>query len=290
MIKQFYEKHCRLVDKSLNKYMPKSGKIPAIIHESMRYSVFAGGKRLRPVLTLASGTVFGADIKTCMPAACAIELVHTYSLIHDDLPCMDNDDYRRGMLTNHKKFGENIAVLAGDALLTESFHIISKYSDPKHTPELVRLLSYYSSTEGMLGGQVLDILNEGSKPDIKTVKTIHLKKTAALIKCSIMMGAVCAGITGKKMKLIESFGNKIGLGFQIVDDVLDIVSTTEELGKPVGSDIEKNKMTYPSVIGIEKSLELANTMLRDSLKILDNFKENTELLKGIAELLILRKK
>ncbi|MBP7653040.1 polyprenyl synthetase family protein, partial [Candidatus Dependentiae bacterium] len=218
MIKQSIENYFAgrkiLIEKNLDRYLKCSNEDISIIFESMRYSVLAGGKRLRPLLVLLTAETFGGlkGLKKALPASCAIEMIHTYSLIHDDLPCMDNDDYRRGKLTNHKKFGENIAVLAGDGLLTLAFYVISKYSDVKLSSKLIEVLAYNSGVSGMLGGQTLDVILENKNiNEIEVVNKIHLKKTAALIKCSILMGAICAEVSEKDvLKKLEKIGNNIG--------------------------------------------------------------------------------
>ena len=292
-LSKYFKKTAEKINGYLDGYLEQKKDTPPIIIKAMRYSVFAGGKRLRPILTLATAEMLGGkdSYTNAIPAACAIEMIHTYSLIHDDLPCMDNDDYRRGQLTNHKKFGENIAVLAGDALLTHAFYIISKYSEPQFTAKLVELLSYYSGIDGMLGGQVLDVINENKEIDnIEIVQNIHLKKTAALIKCSILLGAVCGYADKKTLKILKNFGENIGLAFQIVDDILDLTETTEQLGKPAGSDLKKKKSTYPAIIGIENSNKLAYELLEKSKKLLTKLEFNTELLAQIAELLVNRNK
>ncbi|HPG29164.1 MAG TPA: polyprenyl synthetase family protein [bacterium] len=284
----------KIIETNLEKYLKCSDADIKIIFDSMGYSVLAGGKRLRPLLVLLTAETFGGNsgLKKAVPAACAIEMIHTYSLIHDDLPCMDNDDFRRGKLTNHKKFGENIAVLAGDGLLTYAFYVVSKFSCVSICGELIKLLSFNSGVDGMLGGQTLDVILENKKiRDITVIDKIHLKKTAALIKCSILIGAVCGGVSDKIiMNSLEKAGNNLGLAFQIIDDILDLTATTEELGKPSKSDLKKNKSTYPSILGIKKSEKIALQLLENTVKLLKKLPIDSGLLIDLAKMLVLRKK
>jgi geranylgeranyl diphosphate synthase type II len=226
----------------------------------VRYSMFAGGKRLRPALALASFEACHGQGDDILLAACALEMTHTFSLIHDDLPCMDNDDFRRGRPTNHKVFGEAIAILAGDSLLVYAFELMAKTGRPECIATLARALG----TKGMLGGQVVDIQSEGKKVGLETVNYIHRHKTAALIEASLVMGAQMADASDEVIDGLSAFGNKIGLTFQIVDDVLDLEQTTEVLGKDAGSDLAKGKATYPAVVGIAESKAMARQLVEEA--------------------------
>ena len=249
-----------------DEHLPPVKDRPCRLHEAMRYSMFAGGKRLRPGLAKATFDMFGGKGDKIWLATSALEMLHTFSLIHDDLPCVDNDDYRRGKLTSHKKFGEATAVMAGDALCIHAFEY------------------------GMIGGEMTDIECEGKTVDLEIVDYIHYHKTAALIEASLLVGAMLAKASEKDMEIIRNYGRSIGLAFQIVDDILDIVSTTEELGKDAGSDIEKGKATYPSIVGLEKSRERARELYEESIKALDGLTCDTSILRSIAAYIITRVK
>ncbi len=273
------------VDTFLNNFLlPETAK-PESIHKAIRYSVFSGGKRFRASLCIAANETMRGDIDRVLPVACGIELIHTYSLIHDDLPCMDNDDLRRGKPTLHKVYGENIAVLAGDALNALAFDLVSWAEDPV----LIRILAKAIGTEGMIGGQVADVESNG-QTDIseEDVRYIHTKKTAKLIQASLEMGAVTAGAQSEDIDIIKKFGSRIGLAFQIVDDILDIESSDEVLGKNVGSDEENDKATYPKVCGIKKSKEIACEMIEEAKNFLTTIKEDTFILEALAQFVINR--
>ena len=248
-----------------DEHLPPVKDRPCRLHEAMRYSMFAGGKRLRPGLAKATFDMFGGKGDKIWLATSALEMLHTFSLIHDDLPCVDNDDYRRGKLTSHKKFGEATAVMAGDALCIHAFEMMGKTGNAKAIEVLAHLLGTY----GMIGGEMTDIECEGKTVDLEIVDYIHYHKTAALIEAALLVGAMLADASESDMEIIRSYGRSIGLAFQIVDDILDIVSTTEELGKDAGSDIEKGKATYPSIVGLEKSRERARELYEESIKALD---------------------
>ena len=269
---------------------------PTQLAEAMRYSVLAPGKRLRPMLVLLSAEAHGGDVDTAMPAACAIEAVHAYSLVHDDLPAMDDDDLRRGRPTNHKVFGEAMAILAGDALLTHAFTMIARTEPPEAAARLAALLAECSGPKGMVGGQAADVALEGRSIDRKTLKYIHTHKTADLIRCAVAMGAVAARADEASIESIERFGADLGLAFQVQDDILDEVSTEVEMGKAVGKDAAHGKTTYPVLLGLDKSRSYFVTLLRRARKRLteslgvrgaslwsfvsDTFKECPESLKG----------
>ena len=269
-----------------DEHLPPVKDRPCRLHEAMRYSMFAGGKRLRPGLAKAAFDMFGGKGDKIWLATSALEMLHTFSLIHDDLPCVDNDDYRRGKLTSHKKFGESTAVMAGDALCIHAFEMMGKTGNAKAIEVLAHLLGTY----GMIGGEMTDIECEGKTVDLEIVDYIHYHKTAALIAVSLLVGAMLADASESDMEIIRNYGRSIGLAFQIVDDILDIVSTTEELGKDAGSDIEKGKATYPSIVGLEKSRERARELYEESIKALDGLKCDTSILRSIAAYIITRVK
>lgn len=269
-----------------DEHLPPVKDRPCRLHEAMRYSMFAGGKRLRPGLAKATFDMFGGKGEKIWLATSALEMLHTFSLIHDDLPCVDNDDYRRGKLTSHKKFGEATAVMAGDALCIHAFEMMGKTGNAK----AIELLAHLLGTYGMIGGEMTDIECEGKTVDLEIVDYIHYHKTAALIEAALLVGAMLAKASEKDMKIIRNYGRSIGLAFQIVDDILDIVSTTEELGKDAGSDIEKGKATYPSIVGLEKSRERARELYEESIKALDGLTCDTSILRSIAAYIITRVK
>ena len=258
---------------------------PISIHKAIRYSVFSGGKRFRAALCISACEAFGGDFNRVLPVASGIELIHTYSLIHDDLPCMDDDDLRRGKPTLHRVFGENIAVLAGDALNALAFKLVSLVEDCR----IIRVLADAIGTEGMIGGQVADVESEGQS-DISRddVRFIHTRKTAALIRAGLEMGAITAGAPAKQLNITREFGSLIGLAFQIVDDILDIESSREVLGKDIGSDEQQDKATYPKVYGLERSKEIAREMIEDACKVLSGLNGKTEILDGLAQFVISR--
>lgn len=267
-------------------FLPSEKDRPCRLHEAMRYSMFAGGKRLRPALVRAAFDMFGGKGESVWYAMSALEMLHTFSLIHDDLPCVDNDDYRRGKLTSHKQFGEATAVLAGDALCILAFELMGKTGNARAIEVLAHLLGTY----GMIGGEMTDIECEGKPVDLDIVDYIHYHKTAALIEASLEVGALLAGASDENVETIRKYGRSVGLAFQIVDDILDIVSTTEELGKDAGSDVERGKATYPALVGLEKSRERAKELYEESIKTLDDLKCDTTVLRAIAAFIITRVK
>jgi len=269
----------------LDNYLLPDTVKPEIIHKAIRYSVFSGGKRFRATLCIAACETFGGSVDEALPVAGGIELIHTYSLIHDDLPCMDDDDLRRGKPTLHKAYGENIAVLAGDALNALAFDLVSRADDCR----LIRILADAIGTEGMIGGQVADVMSCGLDEITEdTVRFIHTRKTAALISASIAMGALTGGATEEEMNVARRFGAGIGLAFQIVDDILDIVSSDEVLGKDVGSDEDMDKATYPKAIGLDASKVKARELVAEACGYLDTLEHDTAILKGLAEFVIER--
>ena len=289
-IKPYLTERKALVDAFLAHYFAEK-KRPEILSEAMSYSLSAGGKRIRPVLCLAAYEVCGGRAEDIVPYASAIEMVHTYSLVHDDLPAMDNDDLRRGRPTNHKVYGDAVAILAGDALLTEAFSILSEPANGFSADTLLRVvreLALASGMHGMVAGQVQDMLSENTEPDPETLRFIHRNKTAALLSASVRGGAILGGAEKDAFTALSAYGQNIGLAFQVVDDILDIEGETEVLGKPKGSDEKKNKMTYPRLYGIEKSRAIADELIAGAVASLDVFGPEAGPLRGIASYLISR--
>lgn len=270
-----------LVNKKLDEYLPVS--YPEEIFESMRYSLLAGGKRLRPIMCLEASRIFGGDMEKALPTACAFEMLHTQSLIHDDLPCMDNDDYRRGKLTNHKKFSESTAVLAGDALISYGVQLIIDKSDlPAET--LIKVLREHALAAGAYGiiaGQVVDIAMEGKPYDAKILEYIHTHKTADLFKSALKAGAYIANATEEQIKEMDNFGQKLGFAFQICDDILDEISTFEEMGKTLGKDKNAGKLTYTALFGLEKAKCEVNCLLDEAYAILSKYEVKSEIFNTI---------
>lgn len=294
-LKSYLKDRCKLVDSALDMLLPQEDAQPGSLHKSMRYSVFAGGKRVRPILMLAACEAVGGDIGVAMPAACAMEMIHTYSLIHDDLPAMDNDDFRRGNPTNHKVFGEATAILAGDALLTQAFITMSASDVAGKLPAativaVINEIGHCAGSHGMVGGQVVDMESEG-KPDIDlpTVQYIHTHKTGALIKASVKAGALLGGADEKSLAALTRYGEVVGLAFQIADDILDIEGTTEQIGKDAGSDEARGKATYPALIGLTASKARAAELVDMALESLAVFDEKSEPLREIARYIVARK-
>lgn len=273
-----------LAELRLKEHLPLDTKEPKRLHEAMRYSMFAGGKRLRPALTYAAFEAFQGKGEKIWLVSSALEMLHTFSLIHDDLPCMDDDDFRRGMPTAHKKFGEATAVLSGDALCIHAFGLLAQTGSTQVVEEVAHSLG----TSGMIGGQMIDIESEGKQVSLETVDYIHYHKTAALIEASLVTGAIVAGATPEQIIPIREYGHAIGLAFQVVDDILDIEQTTEQLGKDAGSDLEKGKATYPSVIGLEASKKKAVELYQLSIAALDRSTANTQVLRSIAAFIVTR--
>lgn len=294
-LKSYLKEQCARVDAALDHFLPKETILPHSLHKSMRYSVFAGGKRVRPILMLAACQAVGGDTERAIPAACAMEMIHTYSLIHDDLPAMDDDDFRRGNPTNHKVFGEAIAILAGDALLTEAFRLISNPAfaagcDPVARLAVIHEIANCAGSCGMVGGQVVDMESEGkSDIDLPTVQYIHTHKTGALIKASVVAGALLGGADEQKLAAITRYGEAAGLAFQIADDILDIEGTTEEIGKDAGSDVARGKATYPAVMGLAAAKVEAKAMMDEAMRALDVFAGEADPLREIAAYIVKRK-
>ena len=280
------------VEEYLAKYFYKSENLQKNIYDAMEYSLFAGGKRIRPVLSVAVCEMLGGNSEDVMPFACALEMIHTYSLIHDDLPCMDDDDLRRGRPTNHKVYGEGIAVLAGDALLNRAMETAMKFSalPADSTLDILYALFSASGTEGMIGGQVIDLENEGKQTDAETLETMHLLKTGALIMAAAKIGAIASGCPSADIYRVCEFAKKIGIAFQIKDDILDVEGNAEELGKPIGSDKENEKSTFVTIYGIEKAKEMLKAYTEDAINLISVYGERSEFLKEFALYLLERNK
>ncbi len=279
-----------IVDRALDRFLPAAKAKPGTIHTAMRYSLFAGGKRLRPVLTLAAAEACGGKMMAAIPAACAVECIHTYSLIHDDLPCMDDDDLRRGRPTNHRVFGEGVAVLAGDALLTVAFEILAKSKPaPRHAVAAqVTELAHAAGSRWLVGGQVADLEGEGRSLGAAELKYIHRCKTAALLTASIRLGAMSANATPAQMKALTVFGQSVGLAFQVIDDILDITQSSDKLGKTAGKDATARKATYPAIFGLEKSRVEARRLTRAAHAALRSFGKRGDTLRAFADYLLAR--
>jgi geranylgeranyl diphosphate synthase type II len=291
----YLQKKKELIDEALDIYLPSPNGYASTIHKAMRYSLLGGGKRLRPILTIASCELVDGDSDSVLPFACAIELIHTYSLIHDDLPAMDNDDYRRGNLTNHRVFGEAAAILAGDALLTEAFRLMtdSKTIFKLNTPvvlDVINDIAYAAGVCGMIGGQIVDLESEGKEVFLPDIEYIHTHKTGHIIRASVMTGVKLGGGTEEEIELLSEYGKAIGLAFQIIDDILNVEGDKAELGKSVGSDAKKGKATYPGVLGIDDSRRSANLLIDKAIGFLEKFDDKAEPLRMIARYIEARKK
>ena len=291
-LNQFLATRTDAVNAALDKFLPGEKTKPATIHKAMRYSLFAGGKRMRPAVLLAAAEACGGTDAAAMPLACAVECIHTYSLVHDDLPAMDNDDYRRGKLTNHKVFGEGIAVLAGDALLTQAFEIASQAKGwPRYSHrDLILEIAKASGSLQLVAGQVADLEGEGKKLSIAELKFIHERKTSALLCCSVRLGGMSANCTPAQLAALTDFGYHVGLAFQVIDDILDVTQTSEQLGKTAGKDVAVQKATYPSIVGLEKSRKIAAQLTAKAFAALDIFKGKAVALEALAEFLLKREK
>ena len=284
MSKDIISCYKQLVDDRLQLLLNSKPTLYEDVQDAMRYSVSIGGKRIRPCLLMEFADICGGDREDALNIAAALEMVHTYSLIHDDLPCMDNDDMRRGMPSCHKKFGEDIALLAGDALLTLAFNVIStcKNSNPDNILKCVNILSDFAGVDGMVGGQVIDLQSEEKRVDDKTLLQMCTLKTARLIQAACLMGCVISNASEEEQKAAFDFGYNLGVAFQIVDDILDVTSTTEELGKPIGSDSQNNKSTFVSTLGLDTARKLANEYTEKAIESLKLFGESANLLKDFT--------
>lgn len=294
-LKTYLSEKRAIVEEALERFMPKPDGPAAEIIKAMNYSLFAGGKRLRPILCIAGAEAVGGDGEKVLPAACALELIHTYSLIHDDLPAMDNDDLRRGKPTCHKIFGEAMAILAGDGLLTEAFNMLTRLEVSGNLSadvikRIINLISTASGWQGMVGGQAMDIQAEGKEIDSGLMDYIHSHKTGTLITASVKSGAILGGASQSQLDNLALYGEKTGLAFQIADDILDIEGSPEEMGKGTGGDSKKGKNTFPSVYGLNESKEILKRSTDEAIKALDGFDHKADPLRQIARYIIERKK
>jgi len=287
----FFEEDIQAVDAALERLLPPENNPPASIHQAMRYSVFAGGKRIRPILCLEIVRIFDSPIEAALHPACALEFIHTYSLIHDDLPALDNDDLRRGKPTCHKKFGEAIAILAGDALLTLAFETIgaAPMAADRRAAILTEVAKSAGTVDGMVGGQVADVEAEGRQVGPEMLEYIHRSKTAALIRASVLSGALSAGAGDEDLVRLRRFGEKIGWAFQVTDDILDVEESSAALGKTAGKDAAQHKATYPAVFGLEKSHQFARDLANEAIAQLASYGDRAARLREIAEFLVLRR-
>jgi len=291
-ISRYLKERREIVEKALDRLLPPEHSPPEKLHESMRYSVFAGGKRLRPILCMAALEALDRDPLPFMPAACALELVHTYSLIHDDLPAMDDDDLRRGKPANHKVFGEAVAILAGDALLTLSFELIARM-DAAPAPvrlEIVRRLAQCSGTTGLVGGQVLDLASEGKEVSEETLERIHAHKTAALIETAVVCGGILGGAVEGQVCAVSMYGRSLGMAFQITDDILDAAGDEKKIGKRTRKDRESQKATYPGRYGMDGARRIAGEYIQKALGALRPFGDKADPLREIARMIASRER
>jgi geranylgeranyl diphosphate synthase type II len=287
----YLREKARAVEAALDGYLEQNGTVPETILEAMRYSVFAGGKRLRPILAIATAETLEADPGQVMPTACALEMIHTYSLIHDDLPSMDDDDLRRGKPTCHKVFGEAVAILAGDALLTEAFRLVAENAtmsgvDCAGAVAATREIAEASGAAGMVGGQVLDLEAEGKDLSIEELRRLHSKKTGALIRAAVRAAAILSGATDEQLPCLTAFAEKLGLAFQIIDDVLDEEGDTASLGKTAGKDAAQHKATFPALLGLEASKARAAELVESAKSDLEMFGPSADALRSIAEFVV----
>jgi geranylgeranyl diphosphate synthase, type II len=290
-LREYLVQQQKLVDAELDRLVPPETTTPATIHRAMRYSLFAGGKRIRPILCMEAARAVSPEVDGVAACACALELIHTYSLIHDDLPALDNDDYRRGKLTNHKVFGDAMAILAGDSLLTLAFQVLAQLgiSDDRKTGLIAELATASGTVGGMIGGQVADLEGEGKTPNAELLESIHRAKTGALLRASLRMGAIYASASGEEYAALSCYGEHIGLAFQIVDDILDVEESSEALGKTAGKDAAQHKITFPAVYGLEESHRMAEAECALAHQVLEPFGGKAARLHELADLIVQRK-
>lgn len=288
--KEELKKRALIVEEALDGFLPPPDAYPPLIHQAMRYSALGGGKRLRPALVMAAAEAVGGSASGVLPAACAVELIHTYSLVHDDLPAMDNDDYRRGKLTNHKVYGDAVAVLVGDALLTLSFQLLagSPCTRPGDIARVIQEVALGAGTFGLIGGQVVDTFSEGAEIDEKTLEYIHRHKTGALYRASVRAGAILAGAGEQELASLTRYAENLGLAFQIIDDILDLEGDEKKIGKPVGSDLKNKKATYPSLFGLDRSREKARLAAGRAEEALGSFGQEADFLRWLVQFVIER--
>ena len=292
-LQRYLEERSQLVDRALTQVLPKRTSLPRTLDKAMRYSLFSGGKRIRPILALASGEAVGAPVARIMPFACALEMIHSYSLVHDDLPAMDDDDLRRGKPTNHVVFGEAMAILAGDGLLTEAFRVMAEGAllrgqNPAAALRAVQEIAAGAGAMGMVGGQVADLEAEHKKPTRTLVDYIHTRKTAALLRAAVRAGALVGGASPRQFARLDQYGAAIGLAFQVADDILDVEGGTAKTGKREGRDAELQKVTYPVAVGMAKAKAHARELLDDALAALKSFSVTAEPLRQIAKFVVER--
>src|SRR5215469_10331431 len=290
-LREYLARQQQLVDAELDRLVPPESAEPQTIHRAMRYSLFAGGKRIRPILCIEAARSLGDDSAGVIAAACPLELIHTYSLIHDDLPALDNDDYRRGKLTNHKVFGDAMAILAGDSLLTLAFQVIAQLDAPdsRKTRMIAELSTAAGTVDGMIGGQVADLEGEGQPPTAALLESIHRAKTGALLRASLRLGAIYAGADDAQYNALSCYGEHIGLAFQIVDDILDVEESSEALGKTAGKDAQQQKITFPAVYGLDRSHQMAAEECARAHEVLEPFGDRAFRLHELADLIVQRK-
>ncbi len=294
VLEDYLRERSLMLDRALDRWLPGESHLPHSLHKAMRYSVFAGGKRLRPVLMIAACEAVGGSADQVLHAACAMEMIHTYSLIHDDLPAMDDDDFRRGRPTNHKVFGEAVAILAGDALLTEAFRLLADPEANQSIPpatvmKVIELVARYAGSQGMVGGQVVDMESEGQDIDFPTLEYIHTHKTGGLILASVQVGALLGGADEAQLAAMNRYGGAAGLAFQIADDILDVVGSQAELGKDVGSDQARGKATYPALLGLTEARQRARELCDMAVEALTVLGTAAEPLQQLARFIVDRK-
>ncbi len=291
LLREYLVRQQELIDAELGRLVPSEDTPPETIHRAMRYSLFAGGKRIRPILCIEAARAVADSCDGAAAAACALELIHTYSLIHDDLPALDNDDYRRGKLTNHKVFGDAIAILAGDALLTLAFHVLAHLDAPdaRKARMIAELSTAAGTVGGMIGGQVADLEGEGKTPSAQLLETIHRAKTGALLRASLRLGAIYAGASDELYAALSCYGEHVGLAFQIVDDILDVEESSEGLGKTAGKDAQQQKITFPAVYGLDRSRRMAAEECARAHQTLTQFGARAARLHELADLIVHRK-
>ena len=293
-IETYLKEKQEVVDRYIEANLPSIGTLPEVLHESIRYSLLAGGKRIRPILTIAAAEAIGPSPQAMLPVACAFEFIHTYSLVHDDLPAMDNDDFRRGKLTNHKVYGDGIAILAGDGLQAMAFEWCSRMDlvndiEPYVQVQIIAELAHGAGNQGMVGGQVLDIQAENKKVELGELQNIHVHKTGKLIRASVRAGAILSGANLVQFNQLTAYAEDIGLAFQIADDVLNVTGTREELGKDTNTDVERGKQTYPSFYGLDGAKKLAQECADRAIGRLNGFDEKADPLRGIAQYIVSRR-
>jgi len=290
-LRDYLAQQQQLVDAELDRLVPPETAAPENIHRAMRYSLFAGGKRIRPILCIEAARVVSDAADGVVACACALELIHTYSLIHDDLPALDNDDYRRGKLTNHKVFGEAMAILAGDALLTLAFQVLAQLDAPATSKErlIAELATAAGTVGGMIGGQVADLEGEGKTPTAALLESIHRTKTGALLRASLRLGAIYANAGEEDYAALSCYGEHVGLAFQIVDDILDVEESSESLGKTAGKDMQQGKITFPAVYGLETSRRMAEEECARAHQVVERFRDRAARLNELADLIVHRK-